>query len=230
MLRSHEVGGTRYLRADYSLVCGTSEWLSYAAYSSVWVACYVIGFPACVLWKLGTYRQNPGQDGQMLGFLMDDFKLAMPMLCWEGVEMIRKLLLSVLGAFWSTKSTMCIATALLISSTFLVAHFHLSPYRSTALNRLQSLALTVLTLLYFIGLLLKTESVEESDREDLGVLMVLLVATTLVTTVAMVISEVIAVMRWTWEINYAIAAVKQDPMYNPALEGHIITGPRGPYY
>ena len=100
---SHEVEGVRYLRADYSIECGDATWMAYAAYSGVWVACYVVAFPAYILWVLFSYRHNPSNGSHALGFLMDDFKLVAPALLWEGIEMVRKLLLSVLGAFWTTK-------------------------------------------------------------------------------------------------------------------------------
>jgi len=69
----------------------------------------------------------------------------------QGIEMIRKLLLSVIGSFWSTKSTMSIVTAFLISAFFLIIHTTYFPFKAHVLNRTQTLALTILTLLYFIG-------------------------------------------------------------------------------
>jgi hypothetical protein len=201
----HEVEGVRYLRADYSARCDTSEWFVYAVYSTFWIACYVVAFPAFVLWKLYTYRRNPKDPGHTLGFLADDFKTTMPALLWEGVEMIRKLLLSVIGAFWSSQSTMCIATALLISSVFLALHLCFQPYKSPMLNRMQTLALAVITLFYFNGLLLKTESVEESDREDLGALMVALMVSIFTAAIAVVASEVKAIIQWVRPIWHAFS-------------------------
>jgi hypothetical protein len=203
----HEVSGVRYLRADYSTRCDSTEWSAYAVYSGLWIVCYVVAFPVFVLWKLCSYREaqklKEKTDLVDLHFLLSDYKSTSPVLLWEGVEMIRKLLLSVMGAFWSSKSTICIASALLVSSIFLAAHLHLSPYKSPALNRMQSLALMVLTLLYFIGLLLKTESVEASDQEALGVLMVLLAASIFLSAIAIVASEVRAVVQWARPIWHA---------------------------
>jgi serine/threonine protein kinase len=218
----HEVEGVRYLRADYSIQCDTPEWYAYAIYSGVWIAGFVLSFPTFVLWKLYSYRRNPNDPAHVLGFLADDFKAAMPALLWEGVEMIRKLLLSVMGTFWSSQSTMCIATALLVSSIFLVLHHHFQPYKSTALNRMQSLALTVLTLFYFVGILFKTESIEASDQEDLGVLMALLMFLTLTAVVLTVVSEVRAVMQWAHEIKYARAKTEENQDFNASLKDHII--------
>ena len=80
---------------------------------------------ACLAWArraVGCGKQaGEGSGGPaLLGFLADDYKPHCAY--WEAVEMGRKLLLSVVASFWSTKSTMCVATAFLISATFLVLH------------------------------------------------------------------------------------------------------------
>ena len=212
----HEVEGVRYLRADYSIQCDTPEWYAYAIYSCVWIAGFVLSFPMFVLWKLHTYRRNPNDPAHVLGFLADDFNAVMPALLWEGVEMIRKLLLSVMGAFWSSQSTMCIATALLVSSIFLMLHHHFQPYKSMALNRMQSLSLTVLTLFYFGGLLLKTESIEASDQEDLGVLMVVLLVSIFVSVITIVASEVRAVAQWVRPIWHAFSILYEGNILEKA--------------
>jgi hypothetical protein len=121
----------------------------------------------------------------------------------QGIEMIRKLLLSVIGSFWSTKSTMCIVTACLISAFFLYTHVVYYPFKAKVLNRVQTLALTILTLLYFIGLLLKTETVEKSDRKDLGILMVLLLVGVIMSAVGTAVLEVCTARRWIGTVTHA---------------------------
>jgi hypothetical protein len=130
--------------------------------------------------------------------------------------MIRKLLLSVMGAFWSSQSTICIATALLVSSIFLVLHCFFQPYKSMALNRMQSLSLTVLALFYFGGLLLKTESIEASDQEDLGVLMVVLLVSIFVSVITIVASEVRAVAQWVRPIWHAFSILYEGNILEKA--------------
>jgi hypothetical protein len=72
------------------------------------------------------------------GFLLEDYKLVMPMALWEWIELVRKLCLSVVGAFWSErKGTMCVATALFISAFFFALHLRYYPFKSDACNRLQ---------------------------------------------------------------------------------------------
>jgi hypothetical protein len=60
--------------------------------------------------------------------------------------MLRKLGLSVVGAFFTSKSTMGVSLALLVSLAFAGMNAHYFPYKSLACNRLQLLCLTVLSL------------------------------------------------------------------------------------
>ena len=84
----HDVEGTYYVRADYSLDCYTPEWTAMAVYASVFLVTYVVGFPVFVGATLWSYRhrlraqtQGPGQvcklapPGLLLGFLLDDYVL-----------------------------------------------------------------------------------------------------------------------------------------------------------
>jgi hypothetical protein len=63
---------------------------------------------------------------------------------------------------------------LFLSAAFQLAHALYYPFKRTSANRLQQLCLSTLTLIYFLGVLLKTHAVEDQDAEDLGVLMVVL--------------------------------------------------------
>jgi serine/threonine protein kinase len=226
----HEVEGRSFLRADYRIECFTPHWHLMAAYAGVWATFYVAGFPLLILYKLWSYRTDPltedtSNERINLRFLLHDYRPLVPSLLWEYVEIVRKLLLSVIGAFWSTQSTMAIATALFISIFFLVLHAHVWPYRSFVLNCVQTLALSILTLLYFIGLLLNTDSVEQQDQQDLGVLMVAMFAAVFVSVLMTVLLELRAVMEWMKEIKeikYATAAVEQEPEYDPSLKDYII--------
>jgi hypothetical protein len=156
----HDIDGTLFLRADYSIGCYTSGWTSMAAYAGVWVGLYVILFPLFILWTLWSHQsmvqRGKGESFELdstaiidLRFLCDDFKPLAPMVMWEWVELVRKLLLSVVGSFWTTKSATCVAVALLISSFYLAIHLSYQPYRCPSVNRLQTLALTALSLMYF---------------------------------------------------------------------------------
>ena len=88
--------------------------------------------------------------------------------------MLRKLILSIVGAFFSSKSVMVIGTALLISVFFQILHSLYYPFKSKKYNRMQQICLTVLNLFYMSGLLLKTAAVTSEDSDDIGILLVTL--------------------------------------------------------
>jgi hypothetical protein len=127
-----------------------------AAYAGVWLIGYVIAFPLFILYKLWTYRDSPTvkraeSEVVDLRFLLHDYKATVPLLLWESIEMLRKLLLSTIGAFWSDKSTISIAIAMLISGFFLFLHGVYQPFKADLLNRVQTLSLTTLTLFYLVS-------------------------------------------------------------------------------
>jgi len=244
----HEVEGVSYLRADYSIECYTSRWWGNAVYAGIWILFFVFLFPLAVTYKLWCYhgfnelmaKQGKGAkrrsvhkrrvmkqcwDGELvdLHFLLDDYKPDAPAMLWESAEMIRKLLLCVVGAFWSTKSTICIAIALLISVCFQLLHEHFLPYKSEACNRLQSISLAILSIIYFIGVLLKTQSVRAEDSDSIGWLLIGLLSASLVAAVATIVLEVRATFRWLREVKYVKAQTDgDDGLYNPELHKHIL--------
>ena len=84
---------------------------------------------------------------------------------------------------------MSIATAVLLSSGFLLLHAHYYPFRSMSCNRLQSYSLTIQALMYFSGLLVKTETLGPADAEHLGYLLATLIITVFVLTALAIRSE-----------------------------------------
>ena len=52
-------------------------------------------------------------------------------------------------------------------------------------------------------MLLKTETVEESDREDLGVLMVLLLVSVIMSAVGTAVLEMCTARRWVGTVTHA---------------------------
>ena len=60
----------------------------------MFVVCYVALLPVAVLATLYQYRgraagRRVAPQGLVLGFLLDDYKLTMPCLMWDGFEMLR---------------------------------------------------------------------------------------------------------------------------------------------
>ena len=108
-----------------------------AVYASFFLVIYVVGLPVfilCTLWRYSKLLKHTRKvpDSLLLGFLLgksgpfvskihclrrrvpsvDDYKLLMPAVLWEFVEILRKLFLSVIGSFWSSKSPMALATGI----------------------------------------------------------------------------------------------------------------------
>eukprot|EP00935_MAST-01C_sp_MAST-1C-sp1_P001113 g1113.t1 len=243
----HSVEGVFYLRADYSLECHTSEWNAMAAYAGIWIIVYVILFPLFVgvqLLRLWDWHNLKACDGlgagvvgavmgriwtpaqrskkPMLVFLADDYKQEFPAMLWESEEMARKLLLSVVSAFWSTQSTMCVATALLLSMFFQLVHTHYQPFRSHGLNVLQQLSLTVLSLTYFIGLLLRAKVVDSDDEAGVGSLLILLLCAVFAAVAYALWHEVQEFRRWKKEVIHMQAQMEEDPLYDPKVQEHVI--------
>jgi hypothetical protein len=240
----HDVEGVFYLRADYSQRCAGSRWVSMAAYAGVWLVLYVILFPLCIAYKLWSYRQKPkatddnfkARRSQMLSsatrllesidfdvhFLLQDYKNVGVCFMWEAFEMLRKVSLSIVGSFWSTKSIMCVGTALLISVFFLCTHCWHLPYTDRDCNLLQLLCLTVTSLIYFCGVLLEARSVEKNDRESLGELMVTLLLIVLIMIVGSVFLVLFWFRQWARNVRYAKAAIEKSADYNASLQAHPI--------
>ena len=143
----HTVEGGRFLRADYSLSCDDSRWKQWAIYAGVWLVFFVVGFPLFLLTRLLRMRADlrnskaAEPDQFMLGFLLYDYKSfgegASVACLWESEEIVRKLLLSTIGGFWSDKSPLAIATALLLCVASLVLHAYVQPFKTPTSNLLQ---------------------------------------------------------------------------------------------
>jgi serine/threonine protein kinase len=240
----HNVEGVYYLRADYSQKCAGSTWLSMAMYSGFWLVVYVIAFPLSIAYKLWSYRVqtlNPArEDAKEVGelrnsmkrladsfdfdvhFLLQDYKDVGICFMWEAFEMLRKVMLSVVGSFWSTKSIMCVGTALIISVFFLCTHCCHWPYKDRDCNLLQLLCLTAMSLIYFCGVLLEARSVENNDRESLGQLMVALLIVVVLLIVGSAMALVYWFRQWARDVRYAKAIIEKNPDYNANLQKHLI--------
>ena len=83
---------------------------------------------------------------------------------WEFVEMVRKLLLSLVGVFFPEKGPVSIAVALLLSVFFWLLQENNQPFRSPTCNNLQRLCMGVLSLLYFFGLIITIDAPDAASK------------------------------------------------------------------
>jgi hypothetical protein len=162
------VAGTSYLVADYTLQCHTPTWDLAVTWCSLWFVAYVIGLPVVV--GLALYRQRPFHLGgyvriPSLAFVSNGYRTSRWTRYWEVLEMARKLLLSSAILLFEKGTSMQIAVATVVSVVFLILHALYEPFEEPTDNRLQTLALTSLFGVYFIGLLIKVQpSAGQSDQ------------------------------------------------------------------
>ena len=109
-----------------------------------------------------TAKFNP--DDYKLGFVTDDYKETGYLIMWEFVEMVRKLLLSLVGVFFPEKGPVSIAVALLLSVFFWLLQENNQPFRSPTCNNLQRLCMGVLSLLYFFGLIITIDAPDAASK------------------------------------------------------------------
>jgi hypothetical protein len=76
--------------------------------------------------------------------------------------MLKKVLLTSFLLVFEEGTRERIAMAVLIAGVFLLLHVRYQPYHSAVHNRLETVALTALTLVYFIGLLIKADGAQQS--------------------------------------------------------------------
>jgi tRNA A-37 threonylcarbamoyl transferase component Bud32 len=225
----HVVEDVSYLRADYGVQCDSSRWRAMAWYAGFWLVAFVVGLPLWMVYYLVCKRHLLGKqvaqlpDEILLKLLVRDYRRAAPSVYWEVVETSRKLILSVLGACSATKSAWSVALALLVAVSFQLAHVHYYPFASNACNRLQTVCLGTLCIVYFVGLLLRSDMVDNATRNELDRLLVSLLVLTIAAIVAALVAEVKAVIAWSTEIKYARAQLQQEvSIVSPSLQQHII--------
>lgn len=222
----HSVDGTSYLRADYSVGCDSAEWHLMAIWA-IFSLFYVVGLPVFVLWTLYRYctkaKQGRNPENLLYGFLLIDYKSHAPAMLWDGIEMLRKLVLSIIGSFWSSQSPMAIATALLLSVVFLVLHASYWPFKAWELNLLQMNSLIVLSLMYFAGLLLRVNAVGHSDEASLGVMLIVILVMVLLAVICMITTEIWVVHRRVIRKKQLDEKLNQHPeIFNAELDQHLI--------
>ena len=124
-------------------------------YSSAFLVFYVAGLPIFILFTLLRYRRQMSTTGRdepsrtwVLAFLLEDYRLEGICFLWEAVEILRKLILSIIGSFFSANSPMAIAIALLLSVFFLILQHQHQPFADRICNLVQQMEMQVVVTRY----------------------------------------------------------------------------------
>ena len=180
-----------FLRADYTIECGTNEHKKYtwAAYASL---SYVVTFPiflTYLVWKnhhqaqnrikklsITEIRSNMNQMAFAVLFLHENYSPS----CWywESIEMVRKVILSAGVVFVGSESRTQVGIAAMISGVFAMLHGRFRPISDRFEDCLQMTSLLVTSFNLSIGVLLKIPSDDvagnvgaNNDNEGLGILL-----------------------------------------------------------
>ena len=143
-----------------------------AVWSGLWTVFFIAGFPALAL--LALQRRWPSA-----AFVAEHYHEHGARRYWEVVDMLKKVLLTSFILVFEEGTRERIATAVLIAAAFLLLHVRYQPFHSALHNRLETVALTALTLTYFIGLLIKTKAQESSVHAFDAILLSLVAAVVL---------------------------------------------------
>lgn len=124
-----------YLRADYSISCGTAEYKAYWWYAILMAALYPVGIPVAFWWWLLSNRGDLKNHGRETNAQLKPFRglwaTYLPSrYFYEIVEYGRRLMLTGAAVFVLPGSTAHITATLLIAVVFLFISESLSPFES----------------------------------------------------------------------------------------------------
>jgi len=172
----------KYLMADYRLPLD-STWEKYAMVGVVATLVYPIGIPLLFLCMLYKYKDIVHDDSKgaarkralgKVGFICDSY--TEEAWYWELVLILQKVLLTGVIIFFKPGTTIQLAVAFVISFSFMIFHDSVKPYIDDSEDSLQRYANIAITLTLFGGILLKTESDEESGPQGKIVMTILLLS------------------------------------------------------
>ena len=140
---------------------------------------------------------------------------------WEIVESARRLVLEAVIIVILPDTAVQVAIACVISIGFLLALAYVRPYRDKKNNRLALFASTFVSVVLYVGLLIKTRSLSSSagyDRAALGALLVTLNIGVVVAAVYCLLSERASYREWALKLK---GAVTDKIPISPAMSARI---------
>eukprot|EP00611_Tribonema_gayanum_P000411 TRINITY_DN10281_c0_g1_i1.p1 TRINITY_DN10281_c0_g1~~TRINITY_DN10281_c0_g1_i1.p1 ORF type:complete len:1126 (+),score=274.53 TRINITY_DN10281_c0_g1_i1:133-3510(+) len=177
-----------YLRADYSIECGTPTHTAYVAYAGIMVLVYPIGVPALFAWLLWKQRVavrkaealdsfasavDPVAAAQTRApgsFLWDSYHCAAPW--WELVECARRLLLAGLLALMLPGTSAQLSLALVFALVFIVAYLYMQPHQSGVERRLSTYSATVIFVTTLVLYLARVDYMSQTAQDVTSALLI----------------------------------------------------------
>jgi hypothetical protein len=187
--------GGSYLRADYSISCGTRAHTLYRVYAAFMVALYPLGIPAVYAYLLWSHKELLNATAASTGSSSGSFSSTLRrrnehislntsqflwqayrpgMYYWELVECARRLLLTgaIVFIYPNTATQAAVACVLSVLSLGVVLRFR--PHCDTVSEHLYVTGSAIIFLSIFLALLIKA-NVNEADTRSQGIYSAVLV-------------------------------------------------------
>jgi hypothetical protein len=179
---------TSYLRADYSIQCGTAKYTAYKAYAGVMVIVYPLGIPALYAWLLwrSRHKLSSKNDASVRMLHRDTDPSLRPtrflwksytarMYYWEVIESMRRLLLTGAIVFITPGTTAQAAIACVLAVTSAFIALYCRPHADPVDTMIYTVGAMIIFLSMFLSLAMKADISSETNASQDAFAVVLVV-------------------------------------------------------
>jgi len=194
MLVCKDINGTSYLLADFSIHCGSPEWLTYIGPTIAMIFIYPIGVPAFFFAMLWRYRHRLEESGVrlQLGFLYAGYNAD---IWWfEMVDMANKLILTSVLSFFPFNLQLPFGMAFVLAYSMII--LLTEPYLSSGDDRLALLANVEIFLVIMASYILNFQGQQVLDPVINVLLSILFIAMTVTIMIAFLWLSARSAYRW----------------------------------
>lgn len=161
----------QYLRADYSIQCGTSKHRGYKVAASFAFVVYSLVAPAAIAFLL--YRGRHGDTKSTISALMAGFsfyskQFKPEFFFWETVDLYRKLMITSMVVFVADGTSLQVTFGVIFAMAGFVLQLVYNPYVYIHENRLAVASQAITLLALIVGGLIRATEAEEAARMKTG--------------------------------------------------------------
>jgi hypothetical protein len=169
---------TSYLRADYSIKCGTAKHSAYKIYAAFMVIIYPLGIPALYAWLLWCNRHKLSSINEVSVRMLSRhrdvslrptrflWKTYTPrMYYWEVVECMRRLLLTGAIVFTAPGTSAQAAIACILAMVSIVVALYCQPHADTLDGQIYTVGTVIIFLSMFLSLAMRSDISTETDAQ-----------------------------------------------------------------
>ncbi|CAM9411640.1 unnamed protein product [Sphacelaria rigidula] len=205
--------GVSYLRADYSVTCGSHRHTAFRVYAAVMILIYPVGIPAMFAWWLiRDDKDLKDESGRTMPHLQPSRNLwepYKPSAYWyELVEYIRRICLTGLSVFIYPGSAAQVAVTLLLAFVFTIVSETLAPFKERIDMWLYRSGTCVIFASMYLALLLKVDVSDENSDSQEAFSAVLILANVLLLATVMFEGALAIFGNWRAQKEQEIALVE----------------------